>query len=173
MPLAIRGSHIVQHVGPLLLIAVALGQATLARVAALTPWKGGGFGMFSTTDTPGARAVRVYLELDGRLTRAIVPPRFSTLASSIRSAPTASRLGRLADSLATLEWSRDGAELPKPVAPSVAPVSSRGSERSSIRVKAVRVEVWKYRFDHANSRLIGYRHAQVRRLVAEPLASTR
>ena len=36
-----------------LLMAVATVQVILATAAGLTPWKGGGFGMFSTTDDGG------------------------------------------------------------------------------------------------------------------------
>ena len=44
-----------------LLLAVAAVQVTLARTAGLSPWKGGGFGMFSTTDDAGRRRVRVFV----------------------------------------------------------------------------------------------------------------
>ena len=44
-----------------LLLAVAGAQMTLARTAGLSPWKGGGFGMFSTTDDAGRRRVRVFV----------------------------------------------------------------------------------------------------------------
>ncbi len=36
---------------PLCLIGVALVQLGLASAASLSPWLGGGFGMFSTTDS--------------------------------------------------------------------------------------------------------------------------
>ncbi len=41
----------------LLLIAVALGQGILSE-RGLSPWIGGGFGMFANADKPGARRVR-------------------------------------------------------------------------------------------------------------------
>jgi hypothetical protein len=44
-----------------LLTVVACAQVTLATTAGLTPWKGGGFGMFSTTDDGGRRYVRVFV----------------------------------------------------------------------------------------------------------------
>ena len=39
----------------LLLIAVAIAQITAAKLGVLSPWLGGGFGMFSTTDSPARR----------------------------------------------------------------------------------------------------------------------
>ena len=38
----------------------------LARTAGLSPWKGGGFGMFSTTDDAGRRRVRVFVSAPER-----------------------------------------------------------------------------------------------------------
>ena len=37
---------------PALLCGIALGQLTVARFSTLTPWKGGGFGMFASVDRP-------------------------------------------------------------------------------------------------------------------------
>lgn len=47
---------------PALLLAIAGLQAVLVRTHDLTPWKGGGFGMFSTYDRMEARALHVILE---------------------------------------------------------------------------------------------------------------
>lgn len=43
------------------LVVVAALQITLAKTRDLTPWKGGGFGMFSTSDQPRVRFTRVFL----------------------------------------------------------------------------------------------------------------
>ena len=43
----------------LLLFVVALHQTYLVHAHGLSPWKGGGFGMFSTTDTSQERHLRV------------------------------------------------------------------------------------------------------------------
>jgi hypothetical protein len=45
-----------------LMLAVAAAQLTLVKTAELSPWKGGGFGMFATTDGGPNRHVRIYLE---------------------------------------------------------------------------------------------------------------
>jgi hypothetical protein len=134
-----------------------------ARFAALTPWKGGGFGMFSTTDAGSTRAVRVFLEADGRHIRARIPARFSSLMLTIKAAPAGSQLGRLADSLVALEWTADGVERRTGRA-SIPSASNASPARPVIRVTAVSVEVWKYRFDTAGPRLVGFRHSFVRRL---------
>lgn len=42
---------------PGLVLAIALVQSTLVLTQELSPWKGGGFGMFSTVDSPSMRFV--------------------------------------------------------------------------------------------------------------------
>lgn len=49
---------------PGLAIAVAIGHAAYAGAKGLSAWKGGGFGMFSTIDTPGNRAIECIARLD-------------------------------------------------------------------------------------------------------------
>ncbi len=44
---------------PLLLIIVALRQIFLVSTTKLSPWKGGGFGMFSSIDKPSKRVIEV------------------------------------------------------------------------------------------------------------------
>ena len=83
-----------------LLVLIASLQFVLAHTKDLSPWKGGGFGMFSTVDSPGARKLRVYLvgedqkkiEVRRRLYRHVekafrtmpTKPRFDQAVQSIR-----------------------------------------------------------------------------------------
>jgi hypothetical protein len=55
-----RYLSIVRSIGvPVLACGIATGQVAFARLGPLTPWKGGGFGMFATIDTPGTRVLNV------------------------------------------------------------------------------------------------------------------
>lgn len=49
------------YAAPGLLVLIACLQLWRAHTQNLTPWKGGGFGMFSTVDDPGKRILRTYL----------------------------------------------------------------------------------------------------------------
>ena len=49
-----------------LLVAMAVTQVVLTRTSDLTPWKGGGFGMFSTLDHGAHRRVVVVVEAPDR-----------------------------------------------------------------------------------------------------------
>ena len=79
-----------------LLLAVATLQLTLARNAGLSPWKGGGFGMFSTTDDAGRRHVRVFVNAAERSEELAIPPSLQDLASRAAVLPTDAALSRLA-----------------------------------------------------------------------------
>ncbi|HET9333331.1 MAG TPA: hypothetical protein VFQ21_07095 [Gemmatimonadota bacterium] len=56
--------RILPFVPPILLCLVAVVQVYLVKAQELTPWKGGGFGMFSTNDD-GFRRIQVWVEEPG------------------------------------------------------------------------------------------------------------
>ncbi|HEX2486506.1 MAG TPA: hypothetical protein VHQ66_14445 [Myxococcota bacterium] len=72
-----------------LLLAVAASHAALVRCCALSPWLGGGFGMFSTIDAREVRALRGGAEL--RLPRSLADE-----ADRAATLPTDARLHALA-----------------------------------------------------------------------------
>ena len=79
-----------------LLLAVACAQVTFVRTAGLSPWKGGGFGMFSTTDDSGRRRVRVFVSASERSEEMAIPPSLDDLARRAAVLPTDGLLSRLA-----------------------------------------------------------------------------
>ncbi len=103
-PLA-RSPRLAPYVAPFILVCIAVLQIFLARQANLSPWKGGGFGMFSTVAKPDARIVRGYLltdqdesfplwlprEVDGRVRR-------------VRCLPSPFQVEKLAHELEALPW---------------------------------------------------------------------
>lgn len=102
---------------PALLGVLALCQLALVHTAGLSPWKGGGFGMFATLDHGGFRSVRLY-----RVGAAGEEP--------IEPAPERRRLRRAARDLPSATHLR-------------ALAAAVGREPG----EAVRVEVWRTRFD--------------------------
>ena len=97
---------------PILLLAlVALNQIRITRTTDLTPWKGGGFGMFSTLDRPRARQVRVHLVGGGRDIPFAIPADLNVLEESAKNLPSARNLLRLGREIAqTLEHRLAGLE---------------------------------------------------------------
>jgi hypothetical protein len=101
------------------LALLACAQIGLAFGADLSPWKGGGFGMFATNDHGSFRSVRVFAVGPGSEQRMAVPSDRLQDLFRVRELPNDSALRAFAGSLA-------GA------APDAA---------------AIRVEVWRARFD--------------------------
>jgi hypothetical protein len=79
-----------------LLLAVAGAQVTLARTAGLSPWKGGGFGMFSTTDDSGRRFVRMFVTAPERSEEIGISPSIEDAATRAAVLPSDRQLARLA-----------------------------------------------------------------------------
>ena len=79
-----------------LLVVVAGAQVALARTAALSPWKGGGFGMFSTTDDSGRRHVRVFVSAHDRSEEVGIAPSLEDAARRAAVLPADRELSRLA-----------------------------------------------------------------------------
>ncbi len=79
-----------------LLLAVACAQVTLARTAGLSPWKGGGFGMFSTTDDAARRHVRVFVTAPERSEEIAITPSLEDAARRAAVLPSHDELSRLA-----------------------------------------------------------------------------
>lgn len=111
------------------LLAIAGMQISLAEFSVLTPWKGGGFGMFSTIDSSAYRVLRVYALAPGEERRVDLPASLAGPAYSIACFPTQNRLLGFA----------------KRIAQHLSP-KSRG-------VRALRIEVWRPTFDSETATL--------------------
>jgi hypothetical protein len=70
-----------------LLLAVASGQMILARTAHLSPWKGGGFGMFASVDGLPFRWVRLYVFAPERSEELALPPSLEDQAHRVVTWP--------------------------------------------------------------------------------------
>jgi len=86
-------------VAPALLLGVAGVQIHQARTAHLSPWKGGGFGMFSTTDVVANRTLRAYARLGGTVREVPIPAALEDEAERARVLPSPRILRGLARAL--------------------------------------------------------------------------
>ena len=108
-----------------ILIFFALLQIDRATRHAQSPWNGGGFGMFSTNDRVNLRHLRAYAIRDGEEDLLKLGPRLQARVKAVTSFPAETRLIALGRELAEFE-TLEGAT-------------------------AVRVEVWRTRFDSGTS----------------------
>jgi hypothetical protein len=81
------------------LIGVACHQIWLTRSAKLTPWSGGGFGMFSTIDGWGNRYPRVFAIRPGIRRELEIPPALQEVTRRVRAFPSGANLRALAAAL--------------------------------------------------------------------------
>ena len=109
----------------LLLAAVASHQVYAVHAQGMTPWKGGGFGMFSSTDAGPARRLRVSLLRGSSSIEVDVPETLSQVAERARTLPTAEHLEALGRAM------------------------THALPDSAGVYRALRVEFWRVRFDHA------------------------
>jgi len=86
-------------VAPLLLVTLALAQIAGFVGFGLSPWKGGGFGMFSTNDHGSFRSVRVFEMGENGERRVDLPPELEQLQRHVREAPRQANLERLVTEL--------------------------------------------------------------------------
>jgi hypothetical protein len=105
-----------------LLLIVALTQILLTRTADLSPWKGGGFGMFATTDGTAFRYVRLFVDAPQRSEELAIPASLEDAAARAQLFPSDRFLLRLGEAAALRE------------------------RRQGRSVASVRVEVWKVEF---------------------------
>jgi hypothetical protein len=90
----------------LLLVIVGLVQVALAKGTALTPWKGGGFGMFSTLDHAGQRALRIVVTAPDRSEEIAITRSLADAADRATALPGRWQLTRLAEHVVARERRR-------------------------------------------------------------------
>lgn len=92
------------YAAPALLCVIASGQIYVARTTLLSPWKGGGFGMFSTVDSPAARFLRIYLVTQDEEIPILLSSDMNARAQKMRTIPTESGLRNIADDVSRVQW---------------------------------------------------------------------
>jgi len=104
------------------LVVVACVQVSLTKRVGLSAWKGGGFGMFSTTDDAGNRRVRAFITAPERSEEITIAPSLLDLAERAAVQPGGRQLGRLARRIVERE------------------------RRHGRPVDTVRIEIWRTRY---------------------------
>jgi len=108
----------VRPIAPVILVVIAVSQVLNATWKDLSPWKGGGFGMFATSDSPGTRFVYArgtLLDGSGALIELIFQgvgeksPLTKSMGRRLQTVPTQAQLDALADRLMGTEFIRTGA----------------------------------------------------------------
>jgi hypothetical protein len=124
---------------PVLMLAVAGTQIYLGMRHQLSAWKGGGFGMFSTYDSPGLRLVLIQLHGGGQVHPATVGGSSDLLKAveQVRVFPRPAALAALAARLGDLSWA-----LADSTSQAV-PVRNAHQQARPLVVDRVTIEVWR------------------------------
>jgi hypothetical protein len=85
------------------LVLVAANQHRLAHTEDISPWSGGGFGMFSSTDAPNNRHLHAFVQNEGIRREVAIPAELEVAVRRATTLPTRRRLERLGEQLASLE----------------------------------------------------------------------
>ena len=93
----------VQTLPAVLLVLVALAQIGLTRTSQLTPWKGGGFGMFATLDHGAFRGVDIIVDGPERSEVLEIPPSLGELSARVANMPADWLLRRLGEGVVRRE----------------------------------------------------------------------
>lgn len=96
------------HLPAALLTGVALAQIALVHSADLSPWLGGGFGMFATIESRSERHLVATMETPGLRRPVRIPPELAERERRVRVLPTRERMTRLAEALLAWEEQRLG-----------------------------------------------------------------
>ena len=155
---------------PAVLLFVALHQVVLATTADLTPWKGGGFGMFATADRLDTRVVRSYLAVDGDWipVASESKPRLAAAGhlealQRLQAQPSRGHAQDWAQALAASGWrhvdgtARIDEEAPASQHDPAVPVIHVGQD--AIDIDAVGIEVWRTTYDRQWGRVVPERVA--------------
>jgi hypothetical protein len=126
-------------VSPAVLVVVATMQVVMAKTAGLTPWKGGGFGMFSTLDHGAYRGVDILLEAPERSESQHVPPSLEELAARAANCPVEWLLRDLAAAVVARERRYD-----RPVTTVTLTVWSTRFDPSSLAASEVPLRTFVY-----------------------------
>jgi hypothetical protein len=91
-----------------ILIIIALNQIRLSKTSSLSPWWGGGFGMFSSTEARGSRHIHAYAIRPGIRRELEIPSYLAKLERKVLTFPSQSNLEKLAFELADVPTPDEG-----------------------------------------------------------------
>jgi hypothetical protein len=123
------------------LVAVAAVQIVLVQTAHLTPWKGGGFGMFAAVDGGAVRSMRIQVDGPERSERLDVPPSLEIDAERALALPIRPLLANLAEKVAAREARRGQPVTRVTVEAWSASLSDDGSQAESHRLGSYVLDV--------------------------------
>lgn len=166
----VRSFAVSSFLAPGLLTVVAVMQMWVSSQTPLSAWKLGGFGMYSSVDSVGARWIRPVLvtprgELPLMFDRLVGDrPDLAQAARAVRAWPDAIRLGEIGDVLLNQSgtWAdctptrlAEGGRVSGHFVRPMIREQIRGLGCRRLPVTGLRLEIWRYRYESAERRVVG------------------
>ncbi len=148
---------------PVVLIVVALNQITWAHTRDLTPWKGGGFGMFASVDLLTYRPLLAdFVTDEGRFPIDVhdfrdASDRASKLYTNARGLPDERRMSQFVQLMYEAEWAvTDGvAEFSAWLDdPADGPVLRDTDELTEPQVTGMELEIWRVTYERGDEFIV-------------------
>ena len=139
---------------PLLMFCVAAAQHLAHHKLNLVPWKGGGFGMFSTVDGIGSREIRVHIKFGDEKFKSVRLPRFfpGKLRDKIRAIPLTRDLRFAALGLKNMFWVRDP-DRHGSVEAFKTKTEAQEVQEKLLEISSIKIEVWRTHYRSKNKEL--------------------
>ena len=139
-------------VAPAIAIAVLINHVYRLHAHDLSPWKGGGMGMFSTVERPGARFIKIFVDIDGQWTPARYPEMGRRTREKLRVEPSSDNLAAFREELQALNWGSvtvDG----RTEIHGFEAEEFEGQGADPVHPDGIRVEAWQIGYDPASAML--------------------
>jgi len=141
-------NKLVKYLASAILIVVAAIQFYLSKELHVSPWKGGGFGMFSTVNSTNSYFFRAYSFIPDSSEKfwVIIPAKYLSEEDHVRHYPFKNDLQELRSSLLKEKW----VILNREIINSEADISHSGTP---MVITDIDLEMWQYKFDAQTSRV--------------------
>jgi hypothetical protein len=165
-PMTLTKATGVAAIPTLLLCLMASLQIYLVRSSQLSPWKGGGFGMFSTVDSAEARFLKIFVATPEEQLAVVPPDGLHEEVLRARCFPTVPNLEKIAKQLVAASWVEERLVSPagRGTIVSIRPLARGEKSRPTLRmlsVNSVKVELWRSEFVASDTTLKAWSSAEV------------
>lgn len=89
---------------PILALGIAVNQQLRSHNGNLSPWKGGGMGMFSDIQSPNTRKYRIFVDIGSETYAASIRGHLKKPIAIIRTEPSQATADRIVRTLAQHSW---------------------------------------------------------------------
>ena len=125
-------------------------QLILIRTVHISPWKGGGFGMFSTINTPVSHIIKVYdYSPSGEKKIIIIPEKLKPLEAKIRYIAIDYYINHFKQAIQKEKWVLKDNEIVNSETLDVQSIAD-SSNYKPVDLNKISVELWQYKFNTAN-----------------------